>query len=151
VRFFEELRGYPKIRAVFGRTVRLFKNPSSFSKNRAVVGKSVQFFEGLRGCWKFCPVFRTTLQLFEILSSFSNNWAVVRDSVRLFEQLWQLFEIPSSFSKNCTDIRKSVRLFEYLSSSPKIRPVLQRSLKIAPFAVLLLPQIQRINRLRRSG
>jgi hypothetical protein len=37
VQFFEELNGYPKTRAVLGRTVRLFKNQSSFSNIRPVV------------------------------------------------------------------------------------------------------------------
>jgi len=77
VQFFEELHGYPKIRAVFGITVRLFKNPSSFSKNRAVVRNSVRLFEELCSCWKFCPVVRRTVQLLEIPFSFSNNRAVV--------------------------------------------------------------------------
>src|SRR5215468_10262296 len=89
--------------------VQLFKNPSSFSKNRAVVGKSVQLFEELRGCSKFCPVVRTTVQLFEILSSLSKNCAAVRNSVRLFEQL-------CSCLKFCPVCRRTAQIFE----SPRI-------------------------------
>ena len=67
VAFFEELHGYPKICAVFGRTVRLFKNPSSFSKNCTDIRKSVRLFEYLSSSPKIRPVLQRSLKIAPLL------------------------------------------------------------------------------------